>query len=128
MYTLSRHGRICPDVHTDVTAHLINHHPHDAVSITSAGRTPAEDFQTRRRRYAIMMGTRVLCVIAAVLSYQLSLVLALSFMVGGAVLPWCAVLYANERLPQARRPEPRALAENRPKAIAAPPAERVIDL
>jgi hypothetical protein len=113
----------------DVTAHVINHHPHDAVSITSAGRTPAEEYQTRRRRYAIMMGTRVLCVLAAVLSYQLSLVLALAFMVGGAVLPWYAVLYANERLPQAHRPDPRALPENRPKAIAAPSTTgRVIDL
>lgn len=111
-----------------MTAHLINHHHPDAVLITSVGMSPAEEFQIRRRRYAIMMGTRVLCVIAAVSVYQLSLLLALGLMVGGAVLPWVAVLYANERLPQAARPAPRVEPLNRPKAIGAPPSGRVIDL
>ncbi len=47
-----------------------------------------------------MMGIRVICVIAAVVVAQFSLWLALAFMVGGAVLPWCAVLIANDRPPQ----------------------------
>lgn len=47
-----------------------------------------------------MMGIRILCVIAAVIVAQFSLWLALAFMVGGAVLPWCAVLIANDRPPQ----------------------------
>ena len=44
-----------------------------------------------------MMGLRIVCVIAAAAVFRSSLVLALLFMVGGAVLPWCAVLIANDR-------------------------------
>ncbi len=44
-----------------------------------------------------MMGLRIVCVIAAAAVFRSSLWLALLFMVGGAVLPWCAVLIANDR-------------------------------
>ena len=44
-----------------------------------------------------MMGLRIVCVIAAAAVFRSSLLLALAFMVGGAVLPWCAVLIANDR-------------------------------
>ena len=44
-----------------------------------------------------MMGLRIVCVIAAASVFRASLWLALAFMVGGAVLPWCAVLIANDR-------------------------------
>ena len=44
-----------------------------------------------------MMGLRVICVIAAASVFRASILLALAFMVGGAVLPWCAVLIANDR-------------------------------
>lgn len=43
-----------------------------------------------------MMGLRALCVIGAALSYQVSTLLALLFVVGGIVLPWCAVIIAND--------------------------------
>jgi hypothetical protein len=44
-----------------------------------------------------MMGLRIVCVVAAAAVFRSSLWLALVFMVGGAVLPWCAVLIANDR-------------------------------
>ena len=44
-----------------------------------------------------MMGLRIVCVIAAASVFRVSILLALAFMVGGAVLPWCAVLIANDR-------------------------------
>ena len=44
-----------------------------------------------------MMGLRIVCVIAAASVFRASILLALAFMVGGAVLPWCAVLIANDR-------------------------------
>jgi hypothetical protein len=69
-----------------------------AALITSAPMSPDEEFYRRRRRYAFLMGTRALCVIAAVLTYRISLVLALALVAGGAILPWCAVIIANGRL------------------------------
>lgn len=67
-----------------------------------------------------MMGIRIICVIAAVVVAQFSLWLALAFMVGGAVLPWCAVLIANDRPPQ----RSTAFVRYRPSAeeSLAPPA------
>lgn len=110
-----------------MNAHSLNQRSPDPISITSLGITPEEDYQYRRRRYATLMALRALCVLAAVVAYQFWLPLALALIVGGAVLPWCAVLIANEPLPQASRPA-RAVPGNRPKAIAAAPPERIIDL
>jgi hypothetical protein len=49
-----------------------------------------------------MMGLRIVCVIAAASVFRVSILLALAFMVGGAVLPWCAVLIANDRPARSR--------------------------
>ena len=51
-----------------------------------------------------MMGLRVVCLLGAVLTYGFSLWLAIAFIVGGAALPWCAVLIANDGPPKKRRP------------------------
>lgn len=56
-----------------------------------------DQHDARRRKYLIMMGLRIVCVVAAAAVFRSSLWLALVFMVGGAVLPWCAVLIANDR-------------------------------
>jgi hypothetical protein len=67
------------------------------VLITEARRSIDEEFSSRRRRYLIMMAGRAVCVIAAVLVYNVSIWLAGLFLVGAAVLPWAAVLIANDR-------------------------------
>ena len=68
--------------------------------ITGAAPSLDDQFDARRRKYLIMMGLRIVCVIAAVAVVPISLWLSLAFMVGGAVLPWCAVLIANDRPPK----------------------------
>jgi Flp pilus assembly protein TadB len=80
--------------------------PEPPTLITSAQQTPDEEYDRRRKRYAIMMASRALCVIAAALTYHISIWLALAFVIGGSVLPWCAVIIANDRPPkrQAKRP------------------------
>jgi hypothetical protein len=70
--------------------------------ITTAASNNDDDYDRRRKRYAIMMALRAACVIAAALTYRVSLILALVFVVAGAVLPWCAVLIANDRPPKRR--------------------------
>ncbi len=85
--------------------------------ITDAQQSLDDEFNARRKKYAVMMGLRALCVIAAAATYNVSVLLALAFIVGGAVLPWCAVLIANDRPPKRRLLH---------KGFEAPPAERTL--
>jgi hypothetical protein len=75
-------------------------HDDDAVLITSAPVNPDDEYDHRKKKYAIMMGLRALCVLVAALTYQFSIYIALACVVGGAVLPWCAVIIANDRPPR----------------------------
>ncbi len=70
------------------------------VAITSVAPSLDDQHDARRRKYLVMMGLRIVCVIVAVLTYHFSIWLALACIVGGAVLPWCAVLIANDRPPR----------------------------
>ncbi|MEP7021844.1 MAG: DUF3099 domain-containing protein [Pseudonocardiales bacterium] len=105
------------------------HRPHvdQPVLITSAPESNDDEFDRRRKRYAVMMGLRALAVIGAALSYGHSTPLALAFVVAGIVLPWCAVLLANDR-PAKKRPRqvPRAGAQTE-RALPAGTDERVVD-
>jgi hypothetical protein len=78
----------------------------EPVLITSAPMSPDEEYDRRRKKYALLMLGRALCVVAAALTYHVSIILALGFVVGGLILPWCAVLIANDRpaKKRARRP------------------------
>lgn len=67
------------------------------VAITAVAPSLDDQHDARRRKYLIMMGLRVVCVIAAASVFRVSILLALGFMLAGAVLPWCAVLIANDR-------------------------------
>jgi hypothetical protein len=83
----------------------MRHSAHDqpAVITTAPRRSTSDEFAWRRKKYAILMGTRTAFIIAAALTYRISLILALALIIGGAVLPWCAVIIANDR-PAKRRP------------------------
>jgi hypothetical protein len=76
--------------------------------ITSLPDSPDAEYDHRRKRYAIMMGSRALCVIGAAATYHLSLWIAFAFVLAGTVLPWCAVILANDGPPRrATVPPPR---------------------
>lgn len=70
--------------------------------ITTAAESGDDEFDRRRTKYAIMMALRAICVVAAASTYRVSIYLALGFVVAGMILPWCAVLIANDR-PAKRR-------------------------
>jgi Flp pilus assembly protein TadB len=100
----------------------------EPVLITEAQPSQEAQFRLRRRKYAIMMSTRTVCVILAAATYHTWWLLAI-FIVGAAVLPWMAVIIANDRAPRkakkvnryAGRPDPH-------RALEAPAGERrVID-
>ena len=81
-----------------------------------------------------MMSMRALCVIAAALTYRVSWILAVALVIGGAVLPWCAVILANDRPPKKTRrwrpyyggPNDKRL-ESRQKTLPASRDDRTID-
>ena len=75
------------------------------VLITSVGESPEDEYNRRRRRYSAMMAGRVVCIIAAFVvgSIYHNILLSLLCVAGAAVLPWAAVLIANDRLPKAER-------------------------
>ncbi len=102
--------------------------------ITDAPESLDDEFDRRRKRYAIMMLLRALCVIAAAVTYRVSWILAIVLIVGGAVLPWCAVILANDRPPKKatrwrryyRGPAEKTL-ESRQKALPTGRDDRTID-
>jgi Flp pilus assembly protein TadB len=71
--------------------------------ITTVPISNDDELDKRKKKYAIMMATRALCVILAASFYRVSVGLALVFAIAGVILPWCAVLIANDR-PARRRP------------------------
>ena len=71
----------------------------DPVLITDAARSYEEELKVRKRRYAVMMGMRVPCMVLAAVFYQTPW-LAVTLLVISIPLPWMAVLIANDRLPR----------------------------
>jgi uncharacterized membrane protein len=69
------------------------------VLITGAEPSYAEQYATRRRKYAILMSARIPCLALAGVFYQ-TWWLALTFVVLSVPLPWMAVLIANDRAPR----------------------------
>src|ERR1700709_2826749 len=74
----------------------------EPVLITEAEPSLTEQHDARKRRYLITMGIRMASLIAAALTYQVSVWLMAVFAVLGTVLPWFAVVMANDRPPKKR--------------------------
>lgn len=71
----------------------------EPVLITEAETSLAEQHAARVKRYAITMGVRVVFIILAAAFYKVVwLMLIFAFL--GTVLPWVAVLMANDRPPK----------------------------
>ncbi|HXV94499.1 MAG TPA: DUF3099 domain-containing protein [Pseudonocardia sp.] len=70
----------------------------EPVLITDAALSYEEELAVRKRRYKVMMGLRVPCMVLALVFYQIPW-LAVTLLVLSIPLPWVAVLIANDRLP-----------------------------
>jgi hypothetical protein len=93
----------------------------DPVLITEAEWSLAEQHAARKKRYAITMGIRTICIILAAVFYQI-VWLMLIFAVFGIVLPWIAVIMANDRPPRSKLahhgvPRPDRQLEDRSRVI-----------
>lgn len=70
------------------------------ILITEAPVNADEEFEHRRRRYLVMMSLRAVCIIGAASTFSLSGWIAAGFVAAALVLPWSAVLIANDRPPK----------------------------
>lgn len=106
--------------------------------ITAAEPSQSEQLRSRQRRYLIMMGTRVVCLIAAAVLYAQHIFWAVPVLIVAMVaLPWMAVIIANDRpplkpsrfrrLPTAPGPDRSLAGPPAGRAIAAADPDRVID-
>lgn len=71
----------------------------DPLLITEAEPSLDDQLAARRNKYLLMMLTRIVCLIAAAVFYRNPWLLAI-FVTGAVVLPWMAVLIANDRPPK----------------------------
>ncbi|GAA1717795.1 DUF3099 domain-containing protein [Fodinicola feengrottensis] len=76
----------------------------DPIVITEAEESLPDQLRKRQIRYALMMGLRVVCLLAAVVVFAAQPPLAplwVALCIAGMVfLPWMAVLIANDRPPK----------------------------
>lgn len=70
------------------------------ILITEAPVNVDDEFEHRRRRYLLMMTLRAVCIVGAASTFSLSGWLAAGFVAAALVLPWSAVLIANDRPPK----------------------------
>ena len=106
--------------------HARSHRP-EPVLITEAQPSLEEQHAARKKRYVITMAVRGVSIVLAAVFYQ-TLWLALIFAVLGTVLPWIAVMMANDGPPKKKLDVNRYTAP-RPDRILENPARpsRVID-
>ena len=102
------------------------------VLITDAAESQGAQLRRREIRYVIMMSIRAVCLIVAAILFStkpplLGLWLGLC-VVAMVLLPWLAVILANDRAPK-RRAERRAATEGErtPPSLPAPREDRIID-
>jgi hypothetical protein len=74
--------------------------PGEPVLITAAEPSLDEQHAARKKRYAITMGVRAVAITLAAVTYQYALWLAIGLAILGTVLPWIAVVMANDRPPK----------------------------
>jgi cytosine/adenosine deaminase-related metal-dependent hydrolase len=70
------------------------------ILITEAPVNADDEYDRRRKRYLVMMTLRAACIIGAASTFTLSGWIAAGFVAAAVVLPWSAVLIANDRPPK----------------------------
>lgn len=98
-----------------------------SVNITDVGLSRANEFNDRRKRYSILMAGRVICVLLAVVGASYSLWLSLALFIASGVLPWCAVLIANDRPRKRRYPSTAIAGHHNERALPTGTDSRVVD-
>lgn len=99
----------------------------EPVLITEAQPSLDDQYNARRRKYAAMMATRAVCLVLAAVFHRIPVLMVL-FAAGALVLPWMAVLIANDRPPKKAVKVHRLGGTDDERALPAPSDHsRVID-
>ena len=100
--------------------------------ITEASESLPNQLRRRQIRYATMMGIRALCLLAAVAIVSLDVpgapVWVALCIVGMVLLPWMAVIIANDRPPREESRFTTRLRRNRTELPRESETDRTIDL
>jgi hypothetical protein len=99
----------------------------EPVLITEAEPSLAEQHAARKKRYVITMAIRGVSLVMAAVFYQ-TVWLMLIFAVLGTVLPWIAVVMANDRPPKKRVHVNRYVAPRPDRILESGSKPRVIDM
>lgn len=97
-------------------------HSDRPILITEAPVNANDEFDRRRKRYLVMMGLRALCIVGAATTFRMSGWLAAAFVAAAVVLPWAAVLIANDRPPRQELRFRRFLGSDQAAVPQLPPA------
>ncbi len=102
--------------------------PEKPVLITEAQTSLEQQHRNRVRRYTILMGFRIPCLILAAVAYSMWENWVISLLIIGVSipLPWIAVLVANDRPPR-RKDEPSRWDERRRQIALESGHHRAID-
>jgi len=96
------------------------------ILITDASRSQNDQLTSRQRRYVLMMGIRVACIVAGAILVGVKAPLLWLWLplcaLGMVVIPWLAVLLANDRPPKeehrlANRFRPRRTDDSPPMSL-----------
>jgi hypothetical protein len=98
----------------------------EPVLITEAQPSLDDQHAARKKRYAITMGVRAVAITLAAVFYQSAFWLAIILAVLGTVLPWIAVVMANDGPPK-KRVDPHRYTHRPDRELEGPPPARVID-
>ena len=99
----------------------------EPVLITEAEPSLADQHAARKKRYVITMAIRGVSLVMAAVFYQ-TVWLMLIFAVLGTVLPWIAVVMANDRPPKKRLDVNRYVAPRPDRVLESSTPPRVIDM
>src|SRR6476620_8955181 len=100
-------------------------HRPEPVLITEAQPSQAAQHAARKKRYALTMAFRAVCLVLAAVFYHV-VWLMLIFAVLGTVLPWIAVVMANDGPPK-KRVDTKRYTPRPDSELEAPRPARVID-
>jgi hypothetical protein len=94
----------------------------EPVLITEAAPSMAEQHAARKKRYALTMGVRIVFIVLAAAFYQIVWLMVICAFLG-TVLPWIAVIMANDGPPKKRlhvnhyEARPDRVLESRPTRV-----------
>ncbi|MFD2764710.1 DUF3099 domain-containing protein [Micromonospora eburnea] len=106
----------------------MKHQAYQPILITDASRSQDDQLNSRQKRYVLMMGIRVACLVAGAILVGAKAPLLWLWLplcgLGMALIPWLAVLLANDRPPKeqhrlANKFQPRRHDDTPPMALPA---------